>query len=232
MKKVLVPIFVFLFIALVSYAVIYEDFTKYTEVDTDGGITISSTRVTLSNVYTNYHDEYVYRDYGINYFGGDFTHYFTVNCAEYTQGDYAIVYVLANEIDDRLALKNGTYDHLCIFLWTGSGNNPNLYLVEFYGDGTNYETTAALSPPFTYYLTIIRNEAIGDYGQLDCEIYSDASRETGVDTLSLTLREKLDFRYLYPFSSYTENNPSHTWTGYVEYLDIGRTPSKNVIVTN
>jgi len=227
MKKIVIPILIFLLVTVLFAST--EDFSTYTVVDTDGGISVSSTRVTLTSVYTNNNDEYVYYDYGVNYFSGDFTHYFTVNCAEYTAADYPIVYVLANEVDDRKALKDAAYDHFCIYLWN-STTSPKFYLVEFYGDGTNYETTGAISVPFTYYLTIKRDEAVGSYGQLDCEIYSDAARTTGVDTLSLTLRAKLDFRYLYPFSSYSESNEVARWTGYVENLDIGTESPKNVIV--
>ena len=70
-----------------------------------------------------------------------------------------------------------------------------------------------------YYCEIERDESTGTYGTLLCRIYSDESRSTLVDTLSVTLHKKADFRTVYAVSSFY-NNYNRPYSQNIKNLDL------------
>lgn len=229
MKKVLVTIFVFLIITILFAAT--EDLSTYTIVDSDSGpISASASRLTLTNVNTTYHDEYVYYDYGANHFSENFTHQFTLNCGSFSQYEIPHIWLLANDIEDARYLRTNDKTWLEIRLQAFTGNDPEIVLSEWVGGVDTNDDTAFLTEPWTYYFTVIRDEAVGTYGTLYAYIYSDAERTTGIDTLVVTLTAKNDFRYLYLFNVLSDNSSGRLWDGYIENLDIGETTKNSVII--
>jgi len=229
-KKISIPIIVFLLVTILFAAT--EDFSLYTVVDTDGGISVAASKVTLTNVQTTYRDEYVYYDYGINHFSENFTHQFTLNCGSFSQYEIPHVWLLANDIEDARYLRTNNKTWLEIRLQAFTGNDPEIVLSEWVGGEDTNDDTAFLTEPWTYYFTVIRDEAVGTYGTLYAYIYSDAERTTGIDTLVVTLTAKNDFRYLYVFNVLSDNSSGRLWDGYIENLDIGENSNKNIIIVN
>jgi hypothetical protein len=66
-----------------------------------------------------------------------------------------------------------------------------------------------------YYGKLTRDESVGTYGELKLQVYSDANFTTLIQTLTITLTEKQDFRYLLLGNVVTANN-----YGLIEYIDI------------
>jgi len=231
MKKILVPIFAFMFIT-VLLAVATEDLTTFTEEDPANAMTETATRVTFVNVQTTYNDVYLYKDYGADYFSSNFIQYLTVYCAEYNQYDHPHIWVMANVVDDCRYMRDNDEPYFDIHLYSNAGNNPKIELCEWIDGVNNNDFTTTLSVPFTYYLTVVRNELVGTYGTMYLYIYSDATRTTLVDLLTVTLQQNTDFRYLYAFNSLSDNVQARYWNGYVENLSLTGALKKNVVVVN
>jgi len=71
----------------------------------------------------------------------------------------------------------------------------------------------------TYYNKVKRDEAIGDNGTLYMYIYSDAGRTNLLDTLSVALTSKVDFRYFYVAQN-TDTGGADECYGWLENLDL------------
>ncbi len=189
-----------------------QDFTTYTKVDPNSRFTVTSTRITASGLLRN-EDAYNYWDFGAGYFDGDLAHLITTKSETTTTG-IAIYHGLFNIVDDFKGIKDAGGDGIFIF-----NNNGNSIILSELHAGAQYNDAFAGSLGTVYYVTFERDEAVGTYGTLYCYIYSDASRETLVDTLSVALHEKEDFRYNMLVQS---NNDGTTtvFNGYVENLDL------------
>ena len=196
----------------------YEDFdTDYTEVDPATYLALTDTRVTYAALPRNV-DAYTYRDKGAGHFSGDFEHKFTgVASAGITSG-WVAWWALANLVDDWKGIDDANGDLLSI----SAAATATVYTLNLYEmiAGTLYsDATANITINTIKYLTMERDEAVGTYGTLYCYIYSDATRETLWDTLTVTLHEKEDFRYIYAIQTYNDNY-DYVESGYVEYLDL------------
>jgi len=197
-----------------------EDFTTYTEIDPENGVTVTPLEVSFSGVNFRGTDTYVYSDKGINHFDGDFEHLLTAQISSI--GTYAlpIVWMLANTVDN----KRGMLD-----------SNEDFLLLEFYQtqlriqecvNGIEYEDVwTAASVGTTYYVKLVRDESVGSYGRLYCYIYSDSGRTILLKTLQLDLREKEDFRYIYALNT---DNDGQTYraSGFIRDLNLNSLESE------
>lgn len=231
MKKYLIFLLIFL-IVITVFAVTYVDFTTYTEVDAAADITVTASKVNLTTVDTRKTESYVYKDYTAGYFSSDFTQWLTIHSDNTGTSNYMFFWMMANITDDGgYIYTSGSTQMLCLATF-----GTNLTLCEKLSS-SYYPTSMTVSPPFTYYLILDRDEDIGDYGEMKCFVYSDAARTVPVDTLILTLQGKINYRYLYVYSSYNDNGTTYSWSGYTENLALdGIFPSpsspKNIIVVN
>lgn len=200
-----------------------EDFSTYTEVDPGSTISKTSTRVTYASLNTRNTDSYVYADKGVAHFAGNFTHLVTVNVSASDNAAQSYSWMLANTVNDALAILATADGYLAVYDYkdTGSGQN-RLNLGERYSGGNvsdYYNVNGTGSLPYTYYLEIERDEAVGTYGTAYARIYSDSGRTMLVDTLAITLGHSVDFRYVYALNTYNSGS-SVTRSGYVENLDL------------
>jgi hypothetical protein len=176
-----------------------EDFTTYTEVD--GGADTAYTTTADSVQFTVPRDEtsYIYKDFGTDYFSGDFEHRVKVNI---NGGGIAYVWGLANSLNDFKTIIDASEDYLAVMF-----NSGNQLAGIFESDGGSSESdTFTYADSTDYYLKIKRDESVGTYGTLYCYVYSDAAYSVLVDTLSIELSEKEDFRYIYVLSSHNNSN--------------------------
>jgi len=193
-----------------------EDYTTYTELDPDSDITVTSSKIDVSSVQ-RLRDAWVYKDKGANHFDGDFEHLVEMY-HDTGQWITCAVWAIANKVEsiddwdvdeDALILNWQTFD------WT-----PWIQIREINGGSGYTDHWASPSSATLYYITIERDESVGTYGTLYAYIYSDASRETLEDTLSLTLHtSKKDFRYIFGFNNLGSDG-SNSWTGYAQDLDL------------
>lgn len=190
-----------------------ENFTTYTENDTSGTITVTSSKIDVSAI-PEQDDDYVVKDKGANHFDGDFEHLTEAYINSSTvNGIHAIVWGMAN-----------------VSNMVSTDGNAKLF-VRAYDDTSaqftcGYESAqdvGSVSANTLYYLKVVRDEAVGANGTLYCYIYSDSGRTTLVDTLVQALASKTDFRYIYGFANYGNEVGAYTWTGYSQNLDLQET---------
>jgi len=186
-----------------------QDFTDFTEYDPNDKRTVTSSKVTLTNI-TRGDDGYLVNDYGSAYFTGDFEHNFDV----YVGSDFDLYATIC-----PWALTNGAHtiqemiddsDGLTVYFYRNSSTVFTIYLQDFNGSSDTYTN---FSTDTTYYLTVIRSSST-----VSCYIYSDSTRETLVDTLSISC--STDYQYLV-VSAGREGSTyqSNKCDGYIEDLD-------------
>ena len=186
----------------------YEDFyNDYSEVDPNSHIERASGtpyKVSFNTLYRN-ETAYVYKDHGAGHFSGDFEHLWEFEITIANNSAVVIGWGMANTLNDYRSIDLASGDELAVQLNKSAGGSYLVYLFELIAGTQYYDSSVALSAATTYYCTTTRDEAVGTYGTLYLDVYSDASRETLVDALSVTLHEKEDFQYYYPCQSYNDS---------------------------
>jgi len=182
------------------------------QADPNNDLTITSSRVTFDTEARNI-DAYFYRDMGAAHFDENFEHLLTVQVNGGSYGEVAF-WMLSNTINDFKSILDGGEEALvCVGF-----NNSYIYLMELrntgqFQDGYNYgQSTPA-------YITIERDESVGTYGTVYIYIYDDSDRTNLVDTLTVTLHEKVNFRYLFSNCSYNSGT-TQVLSGFCENLDL------------
>jgi len=196
-----------------------EDFTTYTEVDPNARIAVTANRVTWASLQRD-EDAYVYIDKTANYFAGNFkinvTHRIT------TGANSGLVYfcTMTNLVDDWKGIDDALGDALGVFSHKHDTlTTYHIGITEVDGGASYSSTQYTVTVDTDYYLTLTRDETVGTYGTLYLYIYSDVARTTLLDTLTLALHDKIDFRYFYACQSYNSAQVN-ALSGYSEALEI------------
>lgn len=201
----------------------YEDFTTYIEQDVNSHITVDELTITFENLDRN-EDAWVRKDFGADYFSGDFTHQMTTKATgsiPTSSQPYAVIWGITNIIDDLLGIIAASSDFLILALVYGtSGIAPYLELREC-DSGVQYLSAHDIEEHVEYYLTVHRDESVGTFGTLNCYVYSDSERTDLITTLSLALHtSKKDFRHLFALNSYNSEITPFPISGVVSNLQI------------
>jgi len=199
-----------------------EDLTTYTEVDTEGRLTViaaSCTHVGLQK------DETCgcYDDKGAGHFSGDYEHLLEMKCTDADVGHTMWPYTLQNLIGPAYShVQQPDGDMLAIESYGVSAAELYIILVEIDGGDFYSDTYQTGGLGASWYLTVKRDEAVGDHGTLYCYIYDNVARGGGdlVDTLTLTLHSsKKDFRYVYATNANGRTTNAES-DGYTKDLDL------------
>lgn len=195
-----------------------EDFTLYTEVDPSSHITVtSSSKIDVAGLSRN-EDAYVYKDFGVDNFAGDFNFNFEIQIDSGDNNCNIFTCVLANAIDDFLGIIAASGSAVGVLLSKDTASTAYIQLRESDSGTLYYGSAYWISLATTYYCTLVRDESVGTYGTLYLYTYTDADRTTLVDTQSITLStSKKDYRYLYAVQSYNSGHALGA-TGFVENL--------------
>jgi len=177
-----------------------ENLTTFTEVDSNSVVTVSDNLITTTNA--QYQHEYlVYKDRGENYYAGDFEHTVAVRSTSTTA--HLCFWGLSNAADDFADIVAASGD--CLYA-IDVGISRFFFLYEIDGGTAYYDNSAGTTADAWYYHEIERDESTGTYGTLLCRIYSDDARTNLLDTLSITLHKKADFRYVHALNSVKEED--------------------------
>lgn len=193
-----------------------EYYPDYTEFESSGDpYLVEANKITVTNLPRNI-DAYVYDDKGVDHLDEDFAH--LVDAQADTAGDNNQLFfpwMLSNEVNDWNGTLADTGESFLSLMFVQNFVRLN----ECIGSGfVSDEYTGSVGTP--YYLRLVRDEAVGTHGTLYCYIYSDSGRITLLDTLSLTLRAKRDFRYVYGVNC-GNNGQAQTISGFAQNLDLG-----------
>lgn len=178
-----------------------EDFTTYSETDPETRIAFTANHI--DSTISKNADAYLYKDKGVGHFT-DFEHLITVQGNDGAPCDNnAIDYIWAvtNDIADWKGLVDNNKHAIAVNLYDFYDTPGLIGLRECHNGSVyadNYTSPASNTP---YYLTIEKSGTT-----FTCKIYSDASRTTLVDTLTLTLQANNSWRYIFAVMSYNVAN--------------------------
>ena len=181
-----------------------EDLGDYTEVDPNSHITINNaTDVTLNGLTRN-EDAKLYIDHGANYWSGDWDWKFNVygDTDADTQNAISMPVTLTNSLDNPKAIDvaGGSWQGWWVY---DSASVHRMCLYEcasggLYGDIYSAPINSRI------WINYKRDDSVGSYGELTGLCYSDAY-STLVDTLTLSLHAKIDWRYVHWVVSWHDN---------------------------
>ena len=174
----------------------YEDWTGHTEVDLNDHITVAANSITAALSLGE--DAYLYYDLGGDIISGDFEYRVQ---AKFNSGEGIVVFAgVSDTVADLFSLQTAGGHEICV-RGAGNGGEYVIYLSESYGVYEGVDWVYA-DVDTDYYLKVVRDESVGTYGTVYCYIYSDSNYSVLVDTLSLALSGKYDYRYIMSAQSY------------------------------
>ena len=207
-----------------------QDSADYTESDPAGRVTLSSANVIAVTNLDDDEEAWVVIDMTADHFDGDFEFHTQINCeSNNASGDTCGVWAVANTVDTLTDIDVASGDYLAVY-WHDIPPASNYLVVEECNGGTVNSTvsTTIMSMATEYYLKIKRDESVGTYGTLYCYIYSDVTHETLVETLTLTLTQKQDFRYLYWMVAKESGGTGAAWSGTIQNFQIVASETKTI----
>lgn len=198
----------------------YEDFlADYTEVDPNNHIDVTQFKC-QANGLTRNEDAYVYKDFGVNYFDGDFEHEFKTHTIA---GDGMAIrtWLMANDVPPFNAAP-----YIMIIQWVGS---IYVYSANGASDYDGYTAGDGWTADSDRWIRINRTGT--GVGAITCKIYTDAF-STLDDTLVID-DYGVDFRYLYAMHSYNSGNSVSDSVCFIENLDLQEAePQVNSVTLN
>jgi len=196
-----------------------QDFTTYTEVDTNNHLSQDTNTSTFAGL-TCAETCYLYKDFSADYFDGDFTQEFTFYLDNQTSVGFMCPWMMGIDLGDYSTLvTTGTHYFLCNLVMNNGGTRT-YYAIECDGGNVYSDSYTTFELDTLYYIRVKRDESVGTYGTFYTYIYSDAAHINLIDTLSVTLHTaKRDHRYLLAPTSFN-NGGAPTSDGYIEDLKI------------
>lgn len=196
-----------------------QTYTGYAEVDTASRLTVAANLLTIAALDTDETMKLTY-DFGASYFSGDFEHSLNFKVTVGTGTESCYLWAMSDSIANPIGTLITANTDLIALAWT----NGALTLTERNSTVSTTDTSSALSLATDYYLRIVRDEAVGTYGTLYCYIYTDREYCELVDTLTVTLTELKDWRYLWAASSVGDGAGSTVFTGTIANLNLDTYP--------
>lgn len=192
-----------------------ENFTIWSPGETDpgGDIDVAASQVTFTTLPRNV-TAYHLDDKGVNHFSGDYEHKAELQDTSGDTNGIVFFWSLANVIDDWASADAGGADLHGVY-----STSNRFHVQEVIAGSVIDDPSIVLSEDTPYYFIMKRDESIGVFGQLDIFIYSDSGRTNLLDTMTVTLGEKRDFRYIYGCQSFNDTNAT-TMSGYTKDLDL------------
>jgi len=200
-----------------------ENYTTYPEVDPNNHISCDADTVTVAGLTRN-EIAYKYNDKGVNHFNGNFDHLIEQRVAGSDNGGVSRFWVLGNALGAANDIDVANGDQFEVWFFVDAAAPYYIGLTELDG-GTIYNATwQGVALDTTYYLRLKRDEAVGVYGTLYCDIYANAAdranEENALANLSLALHtNKKDFRYIYAVQA-SNDGYDYIINAYAENLDL------------
>ncbi len=190
-----------------------EDFTTYTESDPGSDITVDTNIITWNDLNrTTAAGGLVYKDKGVDYFDGNFTHrikFTTPSADQAADGAWVYFWVLTNAIDypGNIDTANGDFQGLYWLNTTGDIPRFDLNICENGTASTDSSVTCSYSTTYYFQIERVDNGGANSTGQLTVRIttvnYYDETGAVAFDTLTLDcgVGEQNNFQYVYATAS-------------------------------
>ena len=202
-----------------------QDSADYVEVDGDGRLVLTTANKLTITDMDNDEDIGLYIDKTADHFDGDFEFHTQVNNTGTAGNDERVgLWAVTNSIASLGAIDTAVGDYIAVY-WLDNAGDEWIVLEECNAGSLTNDTSIAVAMATEHYLKIVRDESVGTYGTVYCYIYSDVTHSTLVDTLTLALTEKQDFRYLYWMTSYESGGGAAAWDGTIQNFEIVKSES-------
>ena len=178
-----------------------QNLTTYTEVDPIASLTVTSSRASF--IFAGTEQAYVYKDFGVNYFEGDFEVDLTFRYSLGSSMGYTALCLFSNQLGDP-----NVFTQSLGLIW----NAGTVYVADI-TTGNLDLLDGTINPNTDRYYTIRR---VG----LTCTVerYASLPRTTPAFTFSFTLNALEAFRYFQVAAEYPGG--ADPFTGYVEEVDL------------
>ena len=199
--------------------VVYEDFTTWSETDEGSDLSVAENTITITDLLSRDEDSFVEKDFGADYFSGDFEVWIDVNMSKAEIGSVTGIFELSNYQGNTRQARIQFSTDIAVSFGNVDGSTPNISIKQQIGnDIINDITTETLSLSTDYYLKIVRDESVGDYGTATVYVYSDSNRSTLVDSVSITLYHRIAYRYVHVAASYDDGYNALKSSGTISNL--------------
>jgi len=175
-------------------------------------------------------DAWLYYDKGLGHFNGNFLHREKCYAIHVDSSGLAVVWMLANTVDDLKGIIDASEDSLSLSLADRFGlGYLRFELTECDGGATFSDLTNCGDFDTTYFVEIERDESVGLHGTLYAYICKDDYYHDG-GTLEATIStvlhtNKKDFRDIYAVNTYNDS-VALAISGWVDPFDLGETPAR------
>ena len=201
-----------------------ENFNTFTKNDALSRLTVTSSRVTWTDLRRGDDQIFLYIDKGVGFFDGSFVHTMTVNQTSSDNSAIVICWALTNDLDDMQGLIDNSKDALFVDISVNTSGQSKITLAELDGGSLDGDPGGGFNSTdgVTYYFKITRDETASAFGDLTLEIFTDAERTVLVDTQTFSLNTSAkDFRYAMPVMSFDKPTAvNQKSTGLSQDLDI------------
>ncbi|MCP4568374.1 MAG: hypothetical protein GY841_12425 [FCB group bacterium] len=154
---------------------------------------------------------YSRRDFGTDYFDGYIRLRFNTQLtSDPANGSPVCLLMFSNTTSDYVSAVAGASARIGL-LWNEEAGVHKIRLFDKFGG----ESSASLSLSTDYYVEFVRDETVGANGTIYAYIYSDTGFSVLVDTLSVALAAKDDFRY-FAFVTTATTDVSVQSSGFAE----------------
>jgi len=200
-----------------------EDFTTWTEVDPGSDITVAADSVSWADIRHDY-TEYVIEDHGTDNITSSLSIDFEMSMgSSSTAGGEAAHFGVADALSSIYDMDiSNSENGIFVVSWQVSSPSPyyRAHIIEIDETG-GLDRSAALgiSLDTTYYATFELLRSVGDYGTAYLYLYTDASRETLLGTITETLDATRYYRYYFACNSF--KNPVFGSGNYKHYGSTG-----------
>ena len=175
----------------------YQDISTYEKNDSDNVLSLEYDQCRRQDV-SGLDKGYAYKDYGVDYFDGDFIHWFEWEVVGTAASAVFDPWMLANLLNYEQPLRSTATDYI-VLMWQLN----IVYLAEKITTGSIAFANQGSVPPGIYrYGEIERDESFGSYGTLYYRDYADKERTNLNFSLAQGLRKKADYRYYYVNNGY------------------------------
>ena len=193
------------------------DWRYWYELDPNSRVTRTANKLTVTDLDGDDGDCFICNDYGAGHFGtSGWTHTFSWKPVSSTGAAYVVVWAVSNVHED---MKYWWANHSqAVSLWQ---YDTRIYLENHETDISQYYTGGYGT---TYYVTVDRPETT----QIRARIYSDATRETLVATLTVTVDGARTYQHLYSVNNWPAGGGG-CLSFELENLDIGEGGGGSVV---
>ena len=202
----------------------HEDFTVWNESDEGGDITIdSATKVSWTALGTRNDTGYVYKDFGADFFDGDFTHQFEIEWSSLANVSITTPWGVHNAVGDVNDWVGAGDDGALIYLWD---NVEEIRFAVMENGGLPYDSWAGGGPQANtlYFITVDRNDDGGanNTGQYLCYIRTGSHAGALQDTMTKdsAAGEQNDLRYATCIATYDDSGGAAASSGYTQNFDL------------